>query len=349
MRLQRLESFRIYSMMLIVFAHSQLLIASDRNPLASRAITLCLATLARFTMPFFLILSGYFVGGKILKHPAKARSIAFDYTLKILCLHLFWGGAYTVSLLLRNRGWTYDSVEAVYSEIVSCMSDHPIRFFMGGPYLHLWFLSALVLIIWCFVLFAITNKSRAFLYMGILLYAAGLFFGPYNFWSVGIDIDNKPEYYVVYSILFFSVGVELEKKSATISKPRSLLIAFLGFAIYSGEVYFRWRHFAADPLKNDFLLGMIPFGIGVFLFALRKPYSDIDNLLGPCGRFVLGIYLIHVIFIDYFSPLGDYFQPVLWQFLLPLLSFSSSVLTVYLLSKTRLRYVVGIGDDAQKA
>jgi surface polysaccharide O-acyltransferase-like enzyme len=332
-------------MVLIVCGHSQFWVKWDQTPLVAHAFRFGLATVTRFTIPFFLILSGYFIGGKIIKYRDRAVAIALSYTMKIFCLHMLWGGIYTIYLILTKHGYAFENAQAVYLAWLSYMKVHPARFFMGGPQIHLWFLSALFLIIWSFILFTISGRSREFLYFGVVLYLLGLIFGPYKILPFGIDINNKPEYYFVFAVLFFAVGVELRNKSVRISNLSALFIACIGFVVYCFEVYLRWCCFEADPFKNDFLIGMIPFGIGVFLFALNRPHSNFDNLLGPYGKFVLGIYLMHILFIDIFSPLGSYFQPLLWQLLLPAFSFTCSLLTTIILSKTKLRYAVGIGYD----
>jgi len=114
-----------------------------------------------------------------------------------------------------------------------------------------------------------------------------------------------------------------------------------GFAIFSFETYFLWANWSALPIRHDYLIGSIPYGIGAFLIAFTaKRETKLDNLLAPYGKYVLGIYVSHLLFLDLLKPLGVSLDPVLWGFLFPILVFGSALLAVILLSKTPLRSIV---------
>lgn len=150
---------------------------------------------------------------------------------------------------------------------------------------------------------------------------------------VNLSIDSKPEFYALYGVLYFAIGAKFGSKLPQLSQTKIWALSFAGLAIYCLEVYLRWHYLGADPIKNDFLIGMVPGGIGVFLLAMNKQKSKIDSIIAPFGKFTLGIYLIHFLFIDLFSPYGTEIQPLVWMFLLPVASFACSLLTTMFLSR----------------
>ena len=344
MRLQRLESFRVYSMLVIVFAHAQFAINFAHASFTSDALKFCFVTVPRFTMPYFFILSGYFIGGKIIQDEAKAVTVAIKYTKKLFLLYLLWWIIYLFEVPLMLHDYNYGIIRPAYWELMRLLRDDPVRMIMlgAGSGGHLWFLTTLIVTVWIFALFALKKKTGGFMYLGIIMYIFGLLCGPYKFLSLGLDLYRKPAYFVIFSILFFSIGVAFHNKLPRISKKMALGITFLGLAIYCSEAYFIWHQWALSPLRNDFLVGTIPFGVGVFLLAFKQADSNLDNLLGPYGKFIIGVYLSHMIFIDILKPYGDSMQPIVWQFMLPIMSFTCALCTTIIFSKTKLAHLFGV-------
>ena len=336
MRLERVESLRIYATILIVFAHSQFFIKSDHPSIIASAIKIGLFIIPRFTMPVFFILAGYFLSCKIHKDRGNTVSIAATYTRKIFILFVLALIFYLFETPLYDHCFSYGLLKPAYWTLASNLKSSPLHFLMVGPRVHLWFMTSLIITVWTFACFSMVNKVNRlnlYLYFGISLYAIGLLLGPYNFMPVNLSIDSKPEFYALYGVLYFAIGAKFGSKLPQLSQTKIWALSFAGLAIYCLEVYLRWHYLGADPIKNDFLIGMVPGGIGVFLLAMNKQKSKIDSIIAPFGKFTLGIYLIHFLFIDLFSPFGTEIQPLVWMFLLPVASFACSLLTTMFLSR----------------
>ena len=102
-----------------------------------------------------------------------------------------------------------------------------------------------------------------------------------------------------------------------------------------------WAQWSALPIRHDYLMGSVPMGIGAFLIAYTARHETrMDRALAPLGKYVLGIYVSHIFFLDLLKPLGAMLDPLLWGFLLPALVFGASLLAVFILSKTPLRSIV---------
>ena len=328
MRLQRIESFRVYSILLIVFGHSQFEIKMADASWLADVLKVCICTIPRFTMPFFFILSGYFVGGKMLAQEAgKAVSVARQYTQRMSVYYLFWWIFYLFEKPMRDGDFTYGILRPAYWTLLKLYKDDPFKCIMVGPRVHLWFLTAMVITIWVFMVLILLNKTKFFLALGIILYIFGLLCGPYKFMPLGLDAHSNPACYALFSILFFAIGVYFYKNLPRFSNKAATGLVVFGLIVYCLEVYFVWENWALSPVSNDFLVGTIPFGVGVFLLAFKQSESSLDKIIGPYGRYMLGVFLCQYIFIDLFAPLARYFPTVAWQFILPLSSFACSLLS----------------------
>ena len=143
----RIEAFRVYSIVLILIGHTFYFAEIDLSQPLAKAFAYSIAILARATIPFFFILSGFFLGGKILDAPEKAISIAFKYTWKLGALFLFWSAIY--ALANPYRSWTL-------------LTENPVRLIFEGTQIHLWFLASLILTVWLFALWPLARKSGHF-------------------------------------------------------------------------------------------------------------------------------------------------------------------------------------------
>ena len=325
MRLPRIEAFRVYAMFLIVFVHSQVRVL--HAPLLAEGYKFCLYALVRATMPFFFIVSGYFLGGKMTESEGKAVPIAKRYTVRLFAYFLVWWVFYLFETPLLEEGFTYGMIRPAYWIFRRMMASEPINFLMGGARIHLWFLTTLIATVWAYVLFGLTGKRRYFMHFGIAMYLFGLIAGPYKIIPVGIDLYFTQGLYVVYSLLFFSIGVALQQNMPRIGVKGAWGIFVVGLAVYGTETYVLWHTWGLPQAKNDFGLGMIPLGIGAFLLAVKQQASRLDTIVGTYGRYMLGVYLCHFLFIDLLDLLKDIFPPVLWQILLlPFLCFAVSLL-----------------------
>jgi surface polysaccharide O-acyltransferase-like enzyme len=190
-------------------------------------------------------------------------------------------------------------------------------------------------------LWPLNKKGNSFLVFGAIAYILGLLGGSYQITPVGLNLDFNTRNGIFFSALFFAIGVLIYVKKPQVSPALAWGLYLAGFALFSFEVYFLWANWSVLPIRHDYVIGSIPYGIGAFLIAYTaKRETRLDTFLAPYGKYVLGIYVSHLLFLDLLRPLGASFNPAIWNFLFPILVFGSSLLAVILLSKTPLHRFV---------
>jgi len=325
-RLQRIDAFRVYSILLIMFAHAQYFSAIDFSLPFTRAFSVIIIGIARPTIQFFFIASGFFLGGKILDDPQQAIPLAWKYTRRLLVVFLFWSIIY--ALVQPN-------------EFLLLLEKDPVRLIFEGPKLHLWYLPSLILAIWLFALWPFDRKSWSFLAFGTVLFLVGLMGGAYRLTDIGVNLHFNTRDAAFFGTVFFGIGAYIHQKQPRVSKAAAVGIYLLGMAMYALESWYLWAQYNMDPIRNDYVLGSIPYGIGFFLLAYTFTANRLDRFAAKFAPYVLGIYVGHMLILDWLlKPLHKSFHPILWQLGLPFVLFVLSLGAVYLISKTPLKRVI---------
>jgi surface polysaccharide O-acyltransferase-like enzyme len=326
LRLKRIDVSRLLAIYMVIWAHCQFFDGIKAESVQTKGLELIVVILMRSTMQFFFIVSGYFAGGKILENPSEKFALAWKYTKKLLLIFLVWCGIYGI----ENP-----------EHFVRLATKHPIELIFEGTRIHLWFLVALFLAIWLFALWPLNKKGYSFIIFGAIIYTIGLLGGSYQITPVGLNLDFNTRNGVFFSALFFAIGVLMYSKKLRVSPAVAWGLYLGGLVLFSLETYLLWAHWSALPIRHDYLIGSVPYGIGAFFIAfIAIGETKVDTLLAPYGKYVLGIYVSHLLFLDLLKPLGASFNPAVWNFLFPVLVFGSSLLAVILLSRTPLRRFV---------
>jgi surface polysaccharide O-acyltransferase-like enzyme len=326
MRIQRLDAYRLYIMLIIIWGHVYFWGVIDHNPLPVKSFYYLVTIGFRFAVPYFFIMVGYFTGWKIIQEPEKAVSIARSYTGHLLIAFLFWSLVYIVE---RPQAF------------LTLLHEEPVKVIFQGPRDHLWFLVSLILTVWLFVFWPYRKNYKSFLLPGLILYGIGLLAGPYKTTPLGFDLHFDTRNAVFFSTLFFAIGVAMRSvKLPKLSWRVAAGLVLAGFALYCLETVCLRMFWGVGVTRSDYLLSSIPYGIAVALFALTQPDTALDKLAGPYGRYTIGIYAGHILFLDLLQPIGAWVNPYILQFLYPVLIFVLSLATCLILSRTFLRKVV---------
>ena len=328
MRLPRVDAFRVYSIVMILFAHVQYFGRVDFEAAFTKPISVVIIIVARATIQFFFIASGYFLGGQIVDRPEQARSLAWTYTFRLMVVFVFWCIVYE---FLNPGGF------------ILLLKNDPLRLLFEGTRLHLWYLPALILSAWMFALWP--EKSRGswhFVAFTFGLFIIGLFAGSYRETGLGFELHFNTRNGPFFGALFFAIGAYLHGRPA-LGKLTAIWMYVFGLLLFSAESYFLWSRWGMDPIKNDYLLGSIPMGIGFFLFALNFDPTRLDKVVAPLAKYVLGVYLVHLAILEYgLKRFHGSFPALVWQLTLPLVLAVISFGLVYLLARTPLKVVLGI-------
>ena len=329
----RIDSFRFYAIFLIVAGHAGMYVYSYPANFLAKVGYIFYGLGVRYAIPFFFILAGYFIGSKIFKEPDKAFVIAGKYTARLASVLLFWWLVYVL---------------AQPQEFLKLLQEEPITLLFEGSKYHLWFLVSLILTVWFFVLWPTHKSFKSFLYLGGVLYLVGLLAGAYKVTPFGFDMHFNTRNGVFFSTLFFAVGVMFSNRLPRISRRMALGIALGGLALSIGEAYYLRRVYELTAEYVDYLIGTVPFGVGMSLLCITQSDTRLDKLVGPFGKYTLGIYACHVLFIDLLEPITSLIYPsslqMIWRGAFPILvfilSFLTSVALAFVIEKTPLRGIM---------
>lgn len=247
--------------------------------------------LCRWAVPFFFISSGYF----LVKKSARARKMIGDYLRRIVPMFAVWALFYV----------------AITKGGLSRLSNPDFLVWVlvtGGPGWHLWYLPALLS---SFMIVILMRQARlsvaAMLIFGATIYIIGLSQGSY-YALLNDPLLFTPDRLIPYPpildgrngcfpLIFVVIGVWLAETGWQPTRMGAFLICLAGAGLHCANAYWLDLNRIFPFHRNDFLPGTILFGTGAFLIAQQlQPVLPV-RLLAQVGRFSLGIYAIHVVFV----------------------------------------------------
>lgn len=184
------------------------------------------------------------------------------------------------------------------------------------------------------------KKEKTLLWLAVLLYIYGLLTGPYSATPFDITLSVDIGRGLLFSPVFVIAGSVLARYPYTLrnSLRTGLLITGAGLALQLSEAFLLWYQLDRPLSYNNFLIGTIPFGLGVAILALSLPNLGSNMGIAVLGRYTLGVYCVHVAVIN--SPftwsMAPYFPSVSWQVLKPLVVYVVSLVAVLLMTKSSL-------------
>lgn len=269
-RLQGIDCGRAIAVLVVVFGHAQVQVPH----------TTAYDVMARFAVPFFFMLAGYFFRlpeGPLL--PALLKLCA-----RFLVPFAIWLAIYLL--------WFQPPIEAFGSPLYLAR-----LLVQGGPAHHLWFLPSLavssgllLLLLRCRV------HPAAVAAIAVALYLAGLVFGAYydvllSHGRFVWNMRNGP----FLGFPFMVAGWFIARSPRRPGLGLSLVVLASGALLNAVEIL------SLDSFgvrfEHDLLLGTVPFGIGFFLVALNWPPTAAGRLLARIGPYSLGIYCVHLLCI----------------------------------------------------
>lgn len=307
------DAFRLIAMLGVIVIHTTPFI-DDGARAAGRidSVGVFINQLARFAIPFFFTMSGYFWGRKVRVGPPLR--VSGSVIRRLLKLFLFW----TLLLLLP---WDVSSVgtlgllaplKVAYWNALGLLSS-PLELLFAGSVQSLWFLVALCCSVAIATLFVAAGRPLLLLLVAAFLYVIGVLGGGYADTPVGIHMSFNTLYGPFCGTLPFTIGYLLSSR-----EPRKgwlhlgLAIAGVGFILHFTEIYYLWKTFDSYPLKHyDFSTWIL--GLGTALIALAdRPFPG-REVLARNGRLAIGIYLVQPVFVGVGNLIGHYLRAAWWE------------------------------------
>lgn len=254
-----------------------------------------ISTSARFAVPVFFMISGYYCSlnnidtNRILR---KANHIIKIFLLSILMYFMYA----IINNIFNNK--VNELISTIFSlkTILKILLLNNLSFLNAG---HLWFLMALI---YCYIMFIFINKFNLFklAYYSIpILFICKIIITYYtNDWHY---TDN----FLFSGIPYFMLGnfIRKEKSRILVKVDNKQLIALglvgLLFSELANFIYLR---------LNIFYIGTIIFSLSLFIFAQKNSQVCINNKIENIGvKYSLYIYVTHILFYLIINSVGNTF------------------------------------------
>ena len=343
--LEGVDTFRLLAIVGVVAIHTTPALA----PAARRAgefdvAVVAINQLARFAVPFFFTISGYFWGRKI-RAGADLRATTWPMITRLLLLYVAWSLLY---LLPYNFSSIFQygisgPLKLSYWNARRLAAD-PELLFLEGTHQHLWFLAALA---WAAALtgaLVAWRRMTTLVILAVLLYVFGVVAYAYSDTPLGVTVPFCTRDGPFFGTVFFVTGYllsGLQPHSGWLWRGAVLFVA--GCSLHLLEVVGLWQWYHSDPLK-EYVFGTYLMGVGAAVMALSNHPRIRSHVLARLGPATFGVYLLNPVFSELLEPVGPHFgirDGVIWQLSHLVVVLVLTLLTVLLMSRSSyLRWLV---------
>ncbi|MDR3632827.1 MAG: acyltransferase [Isosphaeraceae bacterium] len=294
-RLSGLDTMRVLAVCAVIAIHFP---PVDLVPLpwGLPPLGVLIAAGCRFAVPFFFISSGFFLGRRYRDGRLGLGYVARRAGLLYL-LYAIWTVVYCLiperwDLVLRSYP-PWKVVGLSLGDVWSHARRDPLWAALKGPAPHLWFLSALsceTLFVWWLARY---RRPRLLVAVGVVFYVVVLLLWPYR-QLLGLAGPAPAERIrPLVAPLFVGIGFCLGSRVDWIPRRTTsclLLLAGATLNLVELAVLYGW-----DESTSDYAVFTPLYGLGAFLFAWTFHDFGASTHLPIVGRYVLGIYALHVL------------------------------------------------------
>ena len=337
MRISGIETTRVAAIFAVVCINTHPFRDLQYPDTTFKTLSYIIDQACRFAVPFFFVTSGYFWGKKLL-NGAEIRILLYRYSKRLAIIFLIWSAVYAVIppyWLMETL--KYGPLKPFYwqfNNTLNWISNNPLTFIMQGTSTHLWFLTALIIAFSILTFFISLGLQKYMIPVSAFLYAIGLLGGTYSTFPFGIHLPIPATSGPFLGTLFVALGWWLSNRP----KPTASIAYFiiiLGFVLHMTEAIFL-RQYIDERTRPDYLLGTIPYGVGVFMLALTHPHMGQSTFLPSLAKFTLGVYVMHQLVKWGIAGLGLWIDGPSWEIIFPFLVYILTAYIVLLLTKFRL-------------
>lgn len=336
MRIVSIDFFRFIAVYAVIFIHTKPFMRDLFPDSSYRLVEYLFNQPTRFAVPFFFVVSGYFLAQKY-DGAVSRRAICLQYVKRIFSLFVAWSVLYTVIpsdwATMLTVGYPQYTANKVQQLLAS-----PLLLLLEGARVHLWFLSSLISGVVLLTLLIETGRTSLLVLVSALLFAVGLLAASYSVTPLGLHLPFYSRNGPFLSTICLALGYLIYQKRGVISLSpgQAFAIAAGGLALQVTESWAFWKWYAIPMISHDYLIGTVVCAAGLLLFALAAPNFGRWANLHSLGRYTLGVYLSHLLFVDILGPLMTRFVELhIWQLLLPFLAFLLSYGLTHLLTRWR--------------
>jgi surface polysaccharide O-acyltransferase-like enzyme len=283
----------------------------DRLPALGFAIN----DIARFAVPYFFVVSGYFFGRSY--HAGTAIEPLCSRTVsRLLTLFVVGSALYLLEPSLAGVAGG-DVLDQVWRRLAQAAQGDPLRLLLEGTKPQMWFLVSLAMALAICALFIRLGWERWLVWLALPLFEFGVLAGAYRHTPIGFDLGINTRNGAFFSLPFVVIGLWLARSGYRPSLRLALAAIIGGLALQSLEQIVLFQDYGVVPYGADYVHGTALYGTGVALLALARPRLGRGTALADWGRLSLGMYLIHYLGIDLLQGVASDPRSLGWQLLLP--------------------------------
>lgn len=335
-RIQGVDAFRLLAIVGVIAIHTSPF--RSEGPAYSdlyRFLDIGINQVCRFAVPFFFVISGYFWGLKV-RSGGDAVAPTLKMSKRIATIFVIWSLIYLLPLNIWGYlGYGVEwSLKAAYQNLVTLSRD-PLTLVMQGSKSHLWFFMALLFAVVISAVFVHLKLPRTLIAVAVALYAFGLLAKAYAYTPLGIHIHFDTRNGPFFGTLLFVAGYFMSAlKPDEKWFKYGLALFFGGCALHFLEVL-TLSHYFGISLYQDYVAGTCLMGVGAAMLALSG-HRILDNaILARLGQLTLGIYAIHMLFVEWLLPIDRMTHNAWWEVGYVFIVFGASTLVAFLLSRNR--------------
>lgn len=153
---------------LMKFVMAIVVISIHRSPFTGVHNYIIEGMLGGMAVPFFFIVSSYLFFKKVKNNDNQSRSILFNYEKRLLKVYIIWFIIYSFGLWIKNYIGALNML-SLESFLENCVTSLKY-FFIDGSYIHLWYMSSLIISVPVVYLFSRHFGSIKTISIGIILF-----------------------------------------------------------------------------------------------------------------------------------------------------------------------------------
>lgn len=333
-RIASIDVMRVFAMLAVVVLHTKPFEKYDST--VGEYVFVLLNQGARFAVPFFFVIAGYFWAEKLNKYNSPSVFLG-SYPKRILVLFGFWSLVYWLEASMSLRALIDEGVvgfvQGLQAPFLAALHD-PWEIAFEGVRRHLWFFPALLCALAITAVFVKMDCRIWLVPFGGALYVWALLAGSYSVTPVGLSVSFRPYVGPFVSTLFFAIGMTLSGSQRKWTATIAMILVGGGLLVHMTEAYLLWRFYSVPLVNHEFLLGTVLFGTGVAVWALASPSSGEESFFAELGSYMVGVYVVHALFVDLFGAFNV--QHVLWEIGRPVVVFVASLLFTVLAAQSNL-------------
>jgi surface polysaccharide O-acyltransferase-like enzyme len=311
-RLNSIDLFKAMSIFAVILIHTH----PFSNPSAEvRTIGEMLVNQAsRFAVPFFFMISGYYLALKVKVNNAS-WGLIWTRSKRLFLLFSLWSLIYLLLSLDISKISEFGYFKVIFWKLYTIW-EHPITTLFQGTAAHLWFLPSLI-IGQCFVFLLYQFGIKWILPITFVLFILGVIGGAYSATSIGITLPFDTRDGPFMSSICFGIGFVMGIKGLPrINMKFATALLMLGAMGQLIEAAFLWNTAIIDPTQIDYVFSTLPFTIGFMLLAFSIEIKH-ASFLTQLGKSTLGIYLIHELFVELLKPLSFVLPSIVYALIVP--------------------------------